>query len=153
MNDELLQSISDAAIRLRPLMVSQFVKPIKEMERGVFPPGHIRVLFCILANGQKPISMTDLALASCISKPNLTTMVDRLYSEGFVERSADEKDRRVINVSLTDTGMTLLKRQKKEAVSLVENKLSTLEESDILKLKRALDDIIEIIEKMEDKKK
>lgn len=40
--------------------------------------------------------------------PDITRMVDRLDSAGFVSRLRDEKDRRVVHVMLTDKGKAML---------------------------------------------
>lgn len=49
-------------------------------------------------------SMTDLCNQMFISKPYMTRLVDNLVSDGLVERHPDVKDRRVINISMTDQG-------------------------------------------------
>lgn len=147
MKTENLQSITELIFKMRPTLYSQFVKPIKEMHRGVFPQGYIQVMF-MLAKQKEPVSMTDLALATCISKPNLTTVIDRLCTDNFAERCSDENDRRVINVSLTAKGYKFLKNHGNNVRQLIEEKVSVLEDTDIQKLHGALIDITDILEKI-----
>jgi DNA-binding MarR family transcriptional regulator len=149
--NELIQSIIDAFQRLRPLVVSQFVRPLKEIESVTFPPGYNNVMCCIKAKGEGPVSMTDLAVAANIAKPNLTTIIDRLLLEGFVERSNDVNDRRIVNISLTQSGCDFLRGQKEDLEKLVENQFSLCDGKDLLKLKRALEDIAEVLGKMNNK--
>jgi DNA-binding MarR family transcriptional regulator len=146
MSSELRQAVSESLIRLRFLAVTYFMKPMreKERERGEFSPGCMHVLGW-LRSREGPVSMTDLAAASFISKPNLTTMVDRLYADGLVERSADVNDRRVVNVALTPKGRDFLKRHKEEAAAFIESKLSLLDDTELEKLKCALDDLSDIL--------
>jgi len=102
----------------------------------------------LLKSKNGPVSMTDLAEASFISKPNLTTMVDRLCAHGLVERSANPNDRRIVNVSLTQKGTELLDRHREDLVAFIESRLSLLEESDLEKLQLALNELIGILEKI-----
>ena len=152
MNKELVQTISESLLRLRFLVGSQFVKPIKEIERerSEFPPGYIHTMSWMYSKGV-PVSMTDLASKACISKPNLTTMIDRLFEEGMVERLADPSDRRIVNVALTQEGKEFLHRHKAEIMGFVVKKLSLLEDPDLEKLKKALDDIADILNNMKEK--
>lgn len=149
MNHELIKSISDVVMKLRPLVFAQFVRPIKELEKHTFPPGYIQLMRRIKSFGLKPVSMTDVSTATYISKPNLTIMIDRLCTEGFVERSADENDRRIVNIALTQLGLEFLSVQQKKVVMLVEDKLSTLSEYDVNKLRIALENVTEVIKKIE----
>ena len=153
MNKELIQTVSESLIRLRFLAV-KFLKPMreKERERCELPPGYMNVMGWLRSRG-KPVSMTDLASASFISKPNLTTMVDRLCADGLVERSADVCDRRVVNVALTQKGKELLLRHKAEVTEFVESRLSLLEDSELETLKRALDDLADILKRIGEKQK
>ena len=146
MNKELIQSVSDSLIKLRFVMVNQFMKPMREKEREKceFPPGHMHVMGWLKSKGE-PVSMTDLASASFVSKPNLTTMVDRLCAEGLVERSADVNDRRIVNVALTQKGRNFLLRHKLEVAAFIESRLTLLDDSDLEKLKRSLDDLTDIL--------
>lgn len=146
MNKELIKTVSESLIKLRFLVGSQFVKPIKEIERERvgFPPGYIHIMGWMKSKGE-PVSMTDLASAACISKPNLTTMIDRLCEEGMVERLADPNDRRIVNVGLTKKGSDYLNQHKEEIMNFIVNKLSLLEDADLERLKNSLDEIADIL--------
>ena len=148
MNKELIQSISDTFISLRPLLVSQMIKPLREREKCSFPPGYINVLHCLMFKGQEPTSMTDLSVAASIAKPNLTIIVNRLIEEGYVERSTDTNDRRIVNISLSKDGRDFLVKQKKDFIKFMEGRISDFEEEDLIKLKNALEDITEVLGKM-----
>ena len=146
MNKELMQTVSESLIKLRFLVVTHFMKPMreKERERNEFPPGFMHVLGWLKSKGE-PVSMTDLAAASFVSKPNLTTMVDRLCADGLVERSSDVNDRRIVNVALTKKGKDFLCRHKAEVAEFIESRLSLLDDAELEKLKHALDDLADIM--------
>src|SRR5665647_1111788 len=149
MSKELIQSISNTFLGLRPLLIFHMIKPLKEIEKCSFPPGYINVMHCLMFKGQEPISMTDLSAASGIAKPNLTIIVDRLIEEEFVERSTDKNDRRIVNVSLTKNGSDFLINHKKGIIKFMEDRISNLEDDDLIKLKNALEDIVEVLKKMD----
>lgn len=148
MNDELMRAVSESLIRLRFLAATYLMKPMREMERERGEsPGCMHVLG-LLKSKKGPVSMTDLAAASFISKPNLTTMVDRLCADGLVERSASPNDRRIVNVSLTRKGVELIDRRREDTAAFIESRLSLLEETDLEKLRFALKELIVILEKI-----
>lgn len=153
MNKELMKTVSESLIRLKFLVSTQFLKPMREIERerNEFPPGYMHVLGW-LRSKDVPVSMTDLASDSCISKPNLTTMVDRLCADGLVERSADVNDRRIVNVALTEKGVDFLHRHKAEVARFIEGRLALLDDPELEKLKHALDDLSDILDRIEEKK-
>jgi DNA-binding MarR family transcriptional regulator len=146
--EEYILSISEAFLKLHPLMVSQFVKPMEGKERMLLPPGHFHLLHTIYRSGRPSISMTELSLATCVNKSNLTAMVDRLCDEGFLERHSDENDRRIVNVMLTDKCHTLMRNKKREMVEMITARLHCLDEADLIKLKTSMADVLEIISKL-----
>ena len=69
--------------------------------------------FDVLAQLQragKPLSMGDLSRRLMVTNGNITGLVDRLTSEGLVDRRRAEGDRRVQIVSLTPAGAELFER-------------------------------------------
>lgn len=52
----------------------------------------------------EPMKMSDLSRMLLVSNGNATAVVDRLKSDGLVNRVPSETDRRVVMVSLTDAG-------------------------------------------------
>lgn len=146
MNKELMQTLSEQVLRLGLLVKSQLLKPMREAEkdRSEFPPGYIHVLGWLKSKGG-PVSMSDLACASFVSKPNLTTMIDRLCADGLVERSSDPNDRRVVNVALTQEGVNFLIGHKQEVAKFIAGRLSLLDDSDLERLKHALEELTDIL--------
>lgn len=64
-------------------------------------------LVCMLYPDQKR-SVSDLADEMRVRPPTITGIADRLIKHGFVERTHDENDRRVVRVELTDEGRRVL---------------------------------------------
>lgn len=61
-----------------------------------------------LASAGGVLRMTELAARVFSSRSNLTRRVDRLVTEGLVQRTSSEADGRGVVVALTDAGMTRL---------------------------------------------
>ncbi len=55
-----------------------------------------------------PRRLTSLAVDEGVAQPSMTQLVQRLESQGFVERRRDPGDRRVVWVAITDAGRRLL---------------------------------------------
>ncbi|MCE7009130.1 MarR family transcriptional regulator [Kibdelosporangium philippinense] len=51
-----------------------------------------------------PRRLTELATVEGVSQPAMTQLISRLQDSGFVERVADEHDRRVVQVHITQAG-------------------------------------------------
>lgn len=52
----------------------------------------------------EPLTLSQLAERHCCGKSNVTQLVDRLESDGFVARVADAEDRRTIRAAVTSAG-------------------------------------------------
>ena len=55
----------------------------------------------------RSMSVKDLGALLCLDSGTLTPLLKKLEEKGFVERSRDIKDERVLIVSVTDAGMEL----------------------------------------------
>lgn len=118
-----------------------------EIGKGdVFPQSHIKTIFYL--HHKKSVSISDIAKCIDISKPNMTPIIDKLIEEGFVERFNDPKDRRKINVQLTDKGENFIKEKLNDFKWTLANKISTLESHDLEDLGQIIKDMKNIISKL-----
>jgi DNA-binding MarR family transcriptional regulator len=79
---------------------------------GDLTQSHIRALFRIDKSGETTAG--ELAKAAELSPASVSAMLDHLERDGVVQRRRAEHDRRVVVVSLTDSGRALLE-EKREA--------------------------------------
>lgn len=84
-----------------------------------------------------------------ISKPNLTKVVNRLIEEGLIDRKTDEKDRRIINLSITEKGETFMEEHKEAAKASLRKKLDVLSDDDINKLIKNFEEVQSILGKLD----
>lgn len=74
------------------------------------PPSHVKVIFYLVHKGSS--TMSEMAHHLCISKSNLTPIIDKLLQEGFVKRSENPKDRRTVLIQVTDLAITHFEHHK-----------------------------------------
>lgn len=70
--------------------------------------------------------------------PDITRLVDRLINAGLAERTRDKHDRRVVIVSITAAGLTLLRKLDKPIRQLHEQQLGHLDPKELDELNRLL---------------
>jgi DNA-binding MarR family transcriptional regulator len=83
--------------------------------------------------------MSDLAHQLGISPSTLSSLVDRLVESGFVNRSADSRDRRTVLVSLAPAGDQLLDQFNELGTDALRSLLEQLTDSEIVTVNNAID--------------
>jgi len=85
---------------------------------------HMRALH-LLASGHA-LAMKDLAEQLYLSPPSVTALTRRLVQSGLVRREAHAEDSRVVLLSLTDEGQTLLQQLYQDQLQRMELLLQAL---------------------------
>lgn len=98
-------------------------------------------LHAVLALSHEPLPMGELSRRLGATGPTTTGIVDRLEKLCMVERRRDTRDRRVVNLHLTDKGQAQSQRFLAALEKRVGVLLGLLEESDRIAL-------VEIIERL-----
>ena len=75
----------------------------------------------------------------------MTKLLNKLIEEGMIERIPGEKDRRVINIDLTEKGNTYLENRFFEIQSSLIDKISSLPEDKLDKLNDSLLTLKEVL--------
>lgn len=102
---------------------------IQSLELGVSDFG---VLEALLHKGDLPIN--ELGSKVLLTSSSMTAAVDRLESQGLVERKNDPNDRRARLVSLTGKGQKLIERAFKAHSKDMEQIMSPLSEQERITL-------------------
>jgi DNA-binding MarR family transcriptional regulator len=76
------------------------------------------------------LSPVDLAKQLRASPSGMTSKLDRLESDGLIERMADSSDRRLVRVSLSDRGRRITDEAFRTSLSFYDNALVGFSESD-----------------------
>ena len=102
-----LNEISDNLYLLLLSLNRHIFNPTVLTKKFNVPHSHIKVLFYLIHHG--PISISKMAKELCISKPNMTPVIDKLVEEGLVTRDYDPTDRRVILIKHTKSACNIFK--------------------------------------------
>lgn len=88
--------------------------------RSVFPRaegltfaeiGVLRQMRACGEDGAKTVTVSDVTACSEISKPALSQIFNSLEAKGILRRSISKTDRRVVELTMTEQGMILLREQ------------------------------------------
>jgi len=98
------------------------------------------------------VRMSEIGRHMEISKPYMTALVNKLISEGLVERVMEPGDRRVVNIRITAAGRGVLREFTKAARETVIVRLSSLDSEDIASLHESVRKIRSIALKLDQDK-
>lgn len=84
------------------------------------------------------LSQSDLADALHVSRPSVTTMLQRMEASGIVERRPDDADSRITRVYLTAEGRQLADRMRQAFADMAAASVDRLSEDDRRALARIL---------------
>ena len=147
MNNTEIKNLPEKLLDLLVLIHNKLLNPNEVIKGCIIPPSHMKVIF-YLAN-KKTMSVSNVAKCLDISKPNMTPIIDKLIDQGFVNRYNDSKDRRKINLELTEKAYEFINEKKSEMRSNLMNRVSLLEEEDLIKLVSIINDMNGIISKLQ----
>lgn len=112
------------------------------------PRQHLQLLLHIKKDSGKPMHYYGQKLL--ISKPNMTTLADKLIKEGLLKRQTDVNDRRIINLMITPKGENFLEFHKSNLKKLIIKRLEVLKDKDMQKLNDSFEEIQNIFSKLDD---
>jgi DNA-binding MarR family transcriptional regulator len=105
---------------------------------------HWRIL--LVLSDERGHSMGDLAELVLLNHPALTKNIDKMVSRGLVQRATDANDSRKVLVFISDLGLEVLARLKKQIDALHQSMDEALGLRKAAQLKRLL---VEFIDKTE----
>jgi DNA-binding MarR family transcriptional regulator len=124
-------------------------KKMLRMDLGGRPDNLTRLHLAVMGElSQNNTTMSELANTLMMTKPQLTHLVESLVSQGIVERRPDEKDRRVINLALTEKGRALLKEMKLKVKENTKKRLASLTTEELSQMSTALETLRNIVIKL-----
>src|SRR5262249_1134237 len=71
-------------------------------------PTQYNALRILRGGGEKGLPCSEIAVRMINHDPDISRLLDRLAKRGLVERSREEKDRRVVTARITKDGLELL---------------------------------------------
>jgi DNA-binding MarR family transcriptional regulator len=144
-----MDQMLDDIFNVVPLFHRTLLKPGNSSHNPM--SSDFKVMGILVRHGPLPMSRIGQWLG--ISKPNMTAIIDKLISDGRVERRQDPKDRRIVEVSLTAEGKRHMQERLRETREQIRARLSTLSPEETDSLYASLENIRVILTKLNEVKK
>jgi DNA-binding MarR family transcriptional regulator len=143
---EKLDSIAENILLFFPLFYRKLLRNANVKYR--LNPGNmeLRSLFILAEEGT--MHSSELGSKLGVSKPNVTPLVDKLIKKGYVSRLSDEKDRRVINISITEKGRRFIAGRRRVLAEKIKQNLSSLKTEEMDALYSSLETFRDIISRV-----
>jgi MarR family 2-MHQ and catechol resistance regulon transcriptional repressor len=81
-----------------------------------------------------PMPMAEIASLLIVTPGWITGLVDSLEERGLVERIRNKQDRRIIDIQVTEEGITLYKKASKVHMAFIRDCLEQLDDKDAISL-------------------
>jgi DNA-binding MarR family transcriptional regulator len=125
-------------------MHNKFTRPGEKIARLRLAPAQFYALSLLCRQGSLTIS--ELASELKISKQQTTPLICRLINSGLVVRKADEHDRRIVRVEITEAGKSTFEELGAEVKLVFAAKLEVLSDTDLDELDQMIRRIREILD-------
>jgi DNA-binding MarR family transcriptional regulator len=140
--DEYLQMAYRQMMRLKAL-VDQLLKDATE---GV---DLTRLQLMMMKYVQSaPMSIGELTKTSGMDQGNVSSTCKKLENRGWLERKRSEKDERVVMVSLSEKGKTILSQIEQYAYTCANQAFSSIQEDEIKMLLTSMGRVIKSLEEV-----
>jgi len=100
----------------------------RELSRDELSPTQYSALNLLSDNGKIP--MGHLADSLNVTAPAITTMIDKLEQDMYVERFRDHDDRRIVKVGITEKGFGAITRLRETKLKLLSYLLAMLSDEE-----------------------
>ena len=128
-NREIKRLLLDIPIKLCRNMNNEFIKPILKDLKIDFSLQHFMILKLLQDN--KHLYVTEFADRLGITKSQMTALVDKLITMGYVNRINDIDDRRKIYLSVTKNGAEITSNINQSIDNQINNQLIKLTQEEL----------------------
>jgi DNA-binding MarR family transcriptional regulator len=142
-----LDRISENILLFFPLFYKNILRLQHKKARK--NPINMQLRMLIMLTHAGLMQPSEIGIQMGISKPNVSALVDKLILLGYVERTPDEVDRRMIHIAITARGRRFVAGRLQMVRKGIKNNLSGLSHDELDSLNTALDTFKKIISKMD----
>ncbi len=96
------------------------------------------VVMRALASNNGVMTPSEITEWTQTERHTITTLVDRMKRDGLIRTERNPRDKRSVNVSLTDKGREVLMQAMPVAREIVDQVMSSISEDDALQLEKSL---------------
>lgn len=132
---DLVETTSKDIIEIIPRLMQVFVAQIKNCDESNFPVAHFRILGMLM---HKPMKMSDLAKIQRISKASISESVKLLVDKGWITKTHDPGDKRIIVLKVSADGREILRNMENRLASNLSRQLRQTSDEDLQSLHRSL---------------
>lgn len=136
--DELLRNMTRRA-------KMPFQKKVEDISHGE------RKILGFLSYTKSSATSGELSEALYLSTPRVASALNSLSKKGFIERSRDANDKRIVIVTITEAGIHFMEEERNEALIMIEHTLEKLGEHDAKEFVRIMKRITDITIEMNKK--
>ncbi|MDM5327541.1 MarR family transcriptional regulator [Neobacillus sp. CF12] len=119
-----------------------FQKKVDDLSHGE------RRILGYLTFGKNGVPSGDLSEKLDLTTPRVASALNSLAKKGYIERNRDENDKRMVIVSITESGKSFMMEEYNKLISMMQKTLQKLGENDSLELIRIIKRIKEITNEM-----
>lgn len=141
--EQKLDEVTAELLSLHPLYFRKF---LYGEESSAMEVARFKILG--IAEFKGPLPISEIGKRLFVSRPYMTKLIDGLIAEGLIERRIDEKDRRIINIHITNTGKEYFREARERLKFRMRKILSTLDDDDIRELSVSLSKMKKILQKL-----
>jgi len=124
-----LSKFADKVNMILPVFIKEFTKRhANELSKGKITMPQFLIMS--LLDKQGPSAMTQLAKFINVTTAAMTGIADKLVKYGYIVRSPDSKDRRIINIKLTAKGSALVKKINNQRRAMITDIFGTVSQHD-----------------------
>ncbi|HSW88054.1 MAG TPA: MarR family transcriptional regulator [Candidatus Saccharimonadales bacterium] len=126
---------------------SRFMKGQMACDSALMKLSMLQLQVLVFLKRNEPAQMSEIAKYFSIELPSATSLINKVTKMGLVERTADKHDRRLVLISLTKEGHSLLQKAMEEKGKRMTETLSYLSETDKKELLRIMKILTDTMEK------
>lgn len=115
--------VGETAARLR-LSVTRLARRLRQEATTGHTPSQLSALAVVVNHG--PLTLGALADHERVAPPSITKLVTKLEGDGLVTRTQDPDDGRVVNVSATQAGRTLIEETRRRKTTWLAARIKEL---------------------------
>src|SRR5688572_24175469 len=108
------------------------------LKPNAITPEQYNVLRILRGSHPKALMLADVTCRMIDKSSNATRLVEKLRQKGLLKREICENNRRQVDISITDKGLSVLKKIDQESESWLTD-MKTITKHEVLELNRILD--------------
>lgn len=122
--------------------ISRLMKEKMSFRNDLIHLSVLQIQTLVHLSQNEKVSMSDIAQHFLIELPSATSLINKLVDQDLVKRYEDQQDRRLVMITLTETGKIMFEQamsQRKKKFEKILSYLSAKEKQDLLSIFKTLD--------------